>query len=75
MRNHKTSSTAQAANCENLLFRRAAPPYAARVNVQLVHPADSIQIVSAMEGKLSSFDRAEGYWLTAGQGVLLALEK
>lgn len=35
----------------------------------------SVQIVSAMDRSLSPFDQKNGLWLTAGQGVLLILEK
>jgi frataxin-like iron-binding protein CyaY len=36
-------------------------------------PRKSIQIISAVDGSLSAFDQKNGLWLTAGQGVLLAL--
>jgi hypothetical protein len=38
-------------------------------------PSDAIKIVSAVDGSLSAFDQKNGLWLTAGQGVLLALGK
>ncbi len=38
-------------------------------------PRDAIKIVSAVDGTLSAFDQKNGLWLTAGQGVLLALGK
>ena len=36
---------------------------------------DSIKIVSAVDGSRSAFDPANGLWLVAGQGALLALGK
>jgi len=36
---------------------------------------DKIQIVSAVDGSLSTFDQKNGLWLVAGQGVLLKLGK
>jgi hypothetical protein len=36
-------------------------------------PRKPIKIVSAEDGFASDFDQKKGLWLTAGQGVLLAL--
>ena len=38
-------------------------------------PCAAIKVVSAVDGSLSDFDQKNGLWLTAGQGVLLALGK
>jgi hypothetical protein len=38
-------------------------------------PDASIEVVSAVDGSRSAFDPKAGLWLTAGQGVLLALGK
>ena len=38
-------------------------------------PRDSVRLVSAVDGSLSAFAAKDGLWLTAGQGVLLALGK
>ena len=38
-------------------------------------PGQSLGVVSAVDGSVSAFDSKAGLWLTAGQGVLLALGK
>lgn len=47
----------------------------AKFNLKTIQSIESLQIVSAMDGDLSPFDQKEGCWLTAGQGVLLALNR
>lgn len=65
-------------------FRHAnGQPYVMVVNLSLeqsakfaltiTHPRGAISVVSAADGSLSAFDQKNGLWLTAGQGVLLAL--
>jgi len=65
-------------------FRHAnGQPYVMVVNLSLeqsakfalaiTHPRGAISVVSAVDGSLSAFDQKNGLWLTAGQGVLLAL--
>jgi hypothetical protein len=59
--------------------------YAMIVNLSLEHsaaftletqsPGRPISLISATDGSVSSFDAKAGYWLTAGQGVLLDLGK
>jgi hypothetical protein len=44
----------------------------AKFQLKTVRPA-SLAIVSAADGRLTTYDEKEGCWLTAGQGVLLAL--
>jgi hypothetical protein len=39
------------------------------------NPVENISIVSAMDRSLSTLDQKDGWWLTAGQGVLLKLGK
>ncbi len=45
----------------------------AKFVLTLAHPRGPIRVVSAVDGSLSAFDQKNGLWLTAGQGVLLAL--
>jgi hypothetical protein len=45
----------------------------AKFTLTTAQPWESIKIVSAVDGSLSAFDQKNGLWLTAGQGVLLAL--
>jgi hypothetical protein len=52
----------------NLSLERSA-----KFTLTLRQPCDAIKIVSAADGSLSSFDQKAGLWLTAGQGVLMAL--
>lgn len=52
----------------NLSLERSA-----RFTLQAVPPRETVQVVSAVDGTLSAFDQKNGLWLTAGQGVLLAL--
>jgi hypothetical protein len=47
----------------------------AKFTLTTTQPRASMQIVSAVDGSLSAFDAKNGLWLTAGQGVLLALGK
>jgi hypothetical protein len=46
----------------------------AKFNLKTAQPVKSLQIVSTIDGGLFPFDEKDGCWLTAGQGVLLALE-
>ena len=52
----------------NLSLERSA-----KFTITTTQPRDSIRVVSAVDGTLSGFDQKDGLWLTAGQGVLLAL--
>jgi hypothetical protein len=52
----------------NLSLERSA-----KFSLTTQSPFDTIQIVSAVDGSLSTFDRKSGLWLVAGQGVLLKL--
>jgi hypothetical protein len=52
----------------NLSLERSA-----KFTLTTAQPWESIKIVSAVDGSLSAFDQKNGLWLTAGQGVLLAL--
>jgi hypothetical protein len=54
----------------NLSLERSA-----KFTLTLQQPRADIKIVSAADGSLVSFDQKAGLWLTAGQGVLLALGK
>ncbi len=54
----------------NLSLERSA-----KFTLTTTQPRESIQVVSAVDGSLSAFDQKNGLWLTAGQGVLLALGK
>jgi hypothetical protein len=54
----------------NLSLERSAT-----FTLKLRQPRHFIQIVSAVDGSLSAFGQADGLWLVAGQGVLLALGK
>jgi hypothetical protein len=54
----------------NLSLERSA-----KFTLTTKEPRQVIQIVSAVDGSLSTFDQKNGLWLTAGQGVLLALGK
>ncbi len=53
----------------NLALERSA-----KFNLRTTQSGKALNIVSAMDGNLCPFDPTEGYWLTAGQGVLLMLE-
>jgi hypothetical protein len=44
-----------------------------KFNLKTVRPVTSCGIVSSADGSVSPFDEKDGCWLTAGQGVLLAL--
>jgi hypothetical protein len=54
----------------NLSLERSA-----KFTLATTQPRASIQVVSAVDGSSSGFDQKNGLWLTAGQGVLLALGK
>jgi hypothetical protein len=53
----------------NLSLERSA-----RFTFKTRQPHSTIQVVSAMDGSLSTFDSKEGLWLVAGQGALLSLQ-
>jgi hypothetical protein len=54
----------------NLSLERSA-----KFTLKMREARNSIQMVSAVDGSLSAFGQADGLWLVAGQGVLLALGK
>ena len=54
----------------NLSLERSA-----KFTLKMREARNSIQMVSAVDGSLPAFGQADGLWLVAGQGVLLALGK
>jgi len=52
----------------NLSLERSA-----KFTITTTQPRDSNRVVSVVDGTLWGFDQKDGLWLTAGQGVLLAL--
>jgi hypothetical protein len=47
----------------------------AKFNLKTTRPGASLKIISPIDRSLSLFDSKAGYWLPAGQGVLMAMEK
>lgn len=47
----------------------------AKFNLKTAQPGVSLKIISPIDRSLSLFDSNTGYWLAAGQGVLLTMEK
>lgn len=45
------------------------------VTLKLKTPDESVQMISSADGSIQPFDAKAGYWLTAGQGMLLKLGK
>jgi len=47
----------------------------AKFHLKTARPGTAIKVVSPVDRSLSVFDPSAGYWLAAGQGILLKLEK
>lgn len=47
----------------------------AKFHIKTVRAATAIKVISPVDRSLSAYDAQSGYWLAAGQGILLKLEK